>query len=332
MSVFVNVSGTAFSLLLYENVRNDHDQEGFLLGEIIRNEKRTITDNDQDVVTIEHTIKINSVFPCPRLGHFFDNAGKIDPNKLDTLLGDKKDHVVSWYKFKRISSFKLTLREKIVMKQLAMYFMPQAPEHFTWCLLTARAGADNDEKHIFSQTFIRYHMSAYQPLPMHIANLKDPHDVYKKPEACSTIFREIVRGLPKKIHGYATVSCIETALDERIARTVEQMKTSEEEMHNLEQRVRELRTKLNTLDNDESLEDLLGTPETPVKTRSNLTSTSMSIKPRRSLRSAGDVKIKKEDNKEEIKEKAEDEQIEKDKKPSTNLDSPRVTRNSSRKS
>ncbi|KAG5895533.1 hypothetical protein JTB14_010677 [Gonioctena quinquepunctata] len=51
--ISVSLSGPAFSFLLYENSKCRFQQEGFLLGEIVHKETKTITDNDQQQVNIK---------------------------------------------------------------------------------------------------------------------------------------------------------------------------------------------------------------------------------------------------------------------------------------
>lgn len=193
----VSLSGPAFSLLLYENVRTKFDQEGFLLGEIIKKKTNSITDNDEQVTKIDIRIKVNSTIPCPKLAYFYDAAGRIDGKTINSFLGNLRKNqvkVIAWYKFKHSNAFKMTIREKIVHKQLSQFFAPTHPELFTCCLLTTNSSL-NGSTHLYSQTFLRYIEPTYQMLPMHIINLSDPNNLYKSVEPTSDTFNTLVKSL-----------------------------------------------------------------------------------------------------------------------------------------
>ncbi|XP_017774836.1 PREDICTED: BRISC complex subunit FAM175B-like [Nicrophorus vespilloides] len=254
-SICVNISGTAFSLLLYENVRSKYDQEGFLLGDVITKEKRTITDNDQEVVNIERIVKINSILPLPNLAYFYDNSGNVNRDKIKEFVGDQMPRVVSWFKFKHTTSFKLTLREKIVFKQLAKLFMPKATDQFTCFLLTTEIKPNCI--YLYSQTFIRYANQNFQTMPMHIINLKDPNDFYKSPEDCSATFKGIVDNIDADTSlGYSVVNKLEKNLDDHISKVIEKLGEAERVMFQLEEEVRELRNKEMMDSEDEELVDV----------------------------------------------------------------------------
>lgn len=142
------------------------------------------------MIKLDRLIKVKSAVPCPHTCYFYDATGKVDVDQLQSLLGEKSAEVIAWYKFRRSPGFKLTLREKIIHKQLADIFQT-TQDLFTTCLLTTEV-SDNHSTHLYSQTFVQYTNTLYQPLPMHIVNLSDPNNSYRKPEAVSKAFKNLI--------------------------------------------------------------------------------------------------------------------------------------------
>ncbi|KAJ8928396.1 hypothetical protein NQ314_019061 [Rhamnusium bicolor] len=277
--VSVSLSGPAFSFLLYENSKCRFQQEGFLLGEIVHKETKTITDNDQQQVNISRTIKINSIMPCPQPHYFYNEIGKIDSDKIKKFLGNQFNKVVAWYKYQRISSFKFTLRDKILHKQLRDLF-EISPELFTCCLLINEA-SDNGSTHLYSQAFMRCNNNIYDKLPIHIPNLSEPNNTYKSSETASETFNKILNDLKidkKNAQGLVVINKIQNALQKHIDSVVENLSEAEKYMHELEEEVQQLETmhkleKLNEQDvkepetrPNENITQSDSSPEVPRKT------------------------------------------------------------------
>ncbi|GJQ86234.1 Pez [Trypoxylus dichotomus] len=264
----VSLSGPAFSLLLYENVRTRYDQEGFLLGEIIEKKTNTITDNDEQITKIDRTIKINSAIPCPKLGYFYDAAGRIDEKKINSFLGGVKAHqmkVIAWYKFKHTNAFKMTIREKIVHKQLSQFFEPTQPELFTCCLLTTDSSA-RGSTHLYSQTFLRYIEPTYQMLPMHIVNLSDSNNLYKSVDPISESFTSLVKSVRidrKKMQGINVITQINEELQKRTENTAAKLAEAEKRYFELYEEITELEKKVKQkqMNNDVNLITIDGTED-----------------------------------------------------------------------
>ncbi|XP_018330479.1 BRISC complex subunit FAM175B-like [Agrilus planipennis] len=241
-TVSVSISGFAFSLLLYENVKCNYDQEGFLLGEIAVTERSKVTDADQEVVSIDKVIRINSILPCPQQCSFYNRAGKVDIQRLNELLGENATKVVAWYKYKKINGFKLTLREKIIHKQLVDLF----GDLFSMCVLMCDS-SENFSTHSFYQTFIRYYDGCYQGIPLHIVNLSQKNDCYKVAETLPEEFNKIVSSLNIDLEtsqGLVVVSKIQEALQKHIDHLVLNLDESEKELFELEEEVKQLKQNL----------------------------------------------------------------------------------------
>ena len=214
-------------------------QEGFLLGEFVEKETKTITDNDQQQINIARTIRIKCAVPCPQFFRFYDGVGRINVEKIRTFLGDLAPKVVAWYKYKPSSSFNITFREKIIHRQLAELFnLP--PEFFSCCLLISES-SDNNSTHSFTQTFMRYCNLKYEQLPLHIINLSDESKTYKTPEQTSETFRDIVSALKlnyKKSQGINVITKIQNALQKHTEQVVDELAEVEARLFQLENEVR----------------------------------------------------------------------------------------------
>lgn len=214
------------------------------MGEVFEKETKSITDNDQEMVKLERTIKISCAIPCPHTCYFYDSTGKVNVEKVQSLLGDKAADVVAWYKFRHSPDFKLTLREKIIHKQLTDIF--QTPWNlFTICLLTKEV-SDNHSTHLFSQTFVRYNNADYQPLPMHIVNLSDPNNSYRTPQPVSRTFKNLLESANidlKKSQGLRIIGDLHNALQKEIESVLADLADSEN-VYKLEEEVKQLKQAL----------------------------------------------------------------------------------------
>nr|CAI5850420.1 unnamed protein product [Callosobruchus analis] len=254
----VTLSGPAFSFLLFETSKCSlFQQEGFLLGEVVHKETKTITDNDQQQVNVTDNIKLNSVLPCPQSHYFYNRAGKINKNQIQEFLGNHFNKVIGWYKFQRVSNFRLTLRDKVIHKQLIQFFEAQ-PELFLYGMLISEV-SDNKSTHTFSQSFFRYNRSTYEQTVIRIPNLSEPKTSYKHPEPTSETFSKILQDLKidrKTTQDLVVINKIQNAVHKHIDSIVEELAEAEKEMFELEEEVKCLQIerrlkRLNSQDNSD---------------------------------------------------------------------------------
>lgn len=196
--------------------------------------------------------------PCPQPHYFYNGLGKIDRDKIREFLGNQFTKVVAWYKYQRISSFKFTLRDKILHKQLQDFF-DISPELFTCCLLINEV-SDNGSTHLYSQAFMRCNNTVYDKLPVHIPNLSEPNNTYKSSEPSSTTFNKIINDLKidrKSTQGLVVINKIQNALQKHIDTVIGNLSEAEKYLHSLEEEIRQLEImqKLKKL-NDQSSKDL----------------------------------------------------------------------------
>ncbi|CAH0549007.1 unnamed protein product [Brassicogethes aeneus] len=235
------LSGPAFSFLLYENTKASFMQEGFLLGEVVHKEKRTITDNDQQQIMSSTTIKVNSVVPCPMNHYFYDSVGKVDRRKIEEFLGAQFERVVAWYQYKKVANFQLSLRHKIIHKQLSEVFNI-SPELFTTCLLITEA-SENCSTHSYQQAFFRFNNYMYDRVPVHITNLSENNNTYKCSEASSETFSRLLSGLKvdiNKSQGLDVINKIHQALQDHTDSVVKELTAAEKRLYELETEVQQL--------------------------------------------------------------------------------------------
>ncbi|KAF5295997.1 hypothetical protein FQA39_LY12769 [Lamprigera yunnana] len=245
-TVSVSISAIAFSFISYENVKFNTNQEGFLLGDLISKETNHVTDAEHRVVNKQKIIKIRSVIPCPHQFYFYDSSGKIDKLKIKGLLDNHQDKVVGWYIFKHKQShqLKLTLREKIIHKQLAELL--QSPiSYFTSCLLTQK-NSNTNATYLFSQTFLRYHMCKYDILPLHITNLGKPNYEFEFSQSNPDILVDVVNKIQhtEKVEGHLFIQKIHDGLQSYMKNLVEKSMEKEQQLFKLEQEIKQLKQNL----------------------------------------------------------------------------------------
>ncbi|XP_044757485.1 BRISC complex subunit FAM175B-like [Coccinella septempunctata] len=257
-TISVSLSGPAHSLLLFETAKCQFGQEGFLLGSICEHETHSITDNEQQQVHISRIITVNAALPCPVLGYFYDNIGKIDENKIKSFLGSQACKVIAWYRFSTIPIYKLTLRERSIHIQLANFFkIPQ--DLFSVCILN-KTFIDDNITHLFQQSFLRLKNHRFEPLPLHIMNLQDKKNSYKRYEYISPSFQALVDNVsisPRRVKGIVYITELQKSVQEHLQLLVRDLSEEEEKLFTLEQEVKKLLAEMREKENQFFSEELL---------------------------------------------------------------------------
>ncbi|XP_064604092.1 BRISC complex subunit Abraxas 2-like isoform X2 [Liolophura sinensis] len=146
--------------------------EGFLLGQIVSHVKDTITDSQISGCKVETVTNIYSFIPCPYSATFYDRHGEILRPKLDALLQGRTKELVGWYKFRRNSSPRVSLKEHSLHRKLLKFMSPGQHEHFLFCLCTAST-TTNCSTHAFDHSFQVYVRGVFNPVSLSISNLGD---------------------------------------------------------------------------------------------------------------------------------------------------------------
>ncbi|XP_077398796.1 BRCA1-A complex subunit Abraxas 1 isoform X3 [Vanacampus margaritifer] len=133
----VRISGIVLTSLMFQHINKDSDVDGLLLGENHVEEHVTISDAQEDHVHLRQTCSIHKHVCCHKLNTWYDAAGKVDVAAVRRLLGaNHPERVIGWYRQRRNSAQRMSMREKAVHENLKVAL--RVP-HAIFLLLTPAA-------------------------------------------------------------------------------------------------------------------------------------------------------------------------------------------------
>ncbi|XP_050679118.1 BRISC complex subunit FAM175B-like isoform X1 [Leptidea sinapis] len=218
----VLLNGSALSLLLYECLNSSYSQEGFLVGDVTSEITNHISDSHNDTARLDTQIAITTVLPLPTVSLFYLPSGCIREDVMSDLLSSDASEIIGWYKYRKNSSIKPTLRDKLISKGLQKYFEKyHGKKTFVTCNLSIKTSAEGSTHNLIYKFGKINCFDMYEYIDDVSSNLGEKQTGYKKPYRLSPhcIFNKIVsESNVRKNNSDNAIMMIQEAVDVRLVK------------------------------------------------------------------------------------------------------------------
>ncbi|KAI8146449.1 hypothetical protein BJV82DRAFT_665416 [Fennellomyces sp. T-0311] len=174
MNHSVRTSGTVLSALLHQCTNSETDLEGFLMGMTATRTIGAIDDvSDQSNDALEHLTIIEG--HSLSRGRFYNAQGQIDVDTLYNQLGDKKENVVGYFRFRRQSFMTLSVREQTLLANMKTVL----PQFSGMAILTALLVEENDAS-THAHDIAYWGAERHERIPINIVNMTESTLAYQQ--------------------------------------------------------------------------------------------------------------------------------------------------------
>jgi len=119
MDLQCTIAGPTLAALMFEMSSSSQDMEGFLFGTVAQQKVRTQEDSSESEKYLVN-LAIQSFFCSPSTFSFYDSLGEVNMPRVQETIAEKtkSQSLLGWFKFRRNSSLRPSLRESYVHSQL----------------------------------------------------------------------------------------------------------------------------------------------------------------------------------------------------------------------
>ncbi|XP_044739205.1 BRCA1-A complex subunit Abraxas 1-like [Chrysoperla carnea] len=229
--ISIKSSGLTLASLMSECEQADFDKIGFLLGYYSEEIIKSVTDAEIETIKIKKMLNITGIFPISDV--FYNHIGEVNHKNKNIEYIRNEKNVIGWYRSRKHTNLKMTVREKLIHKELCS--ISDKPDMFTFCALTS-SYTKNSATHTYSQIFYRYDYTQFIEIPLIITNLGDADKLYKTTSQKTGTIDKIIRNIRSdvNVNSDLCLNKIENSVQQHIYSLINQVSKLYEEKKHLE--------------------------------------------------------------------------------------------------